>query len=360
MNSPHSSAPEAAKLLELIQKYSGPKIAIMEVCGTHTVAIARMGLRGLLPDNVRLISGPGCPVCVTPVGVFDEAIRLVREGVILTTYGDALRVPGTHTTLERVRAEGGEITPVYSVTDALKVARDNPEREVVFLGLGFETTSPSAAHAILTAKKRGLTNFSVLSAHKALMPAMQALLADPLMEIGAFLCPGHASMVIGSDAYLDIARTHKIPCAVAGFQPEQVLLGMLYILRQIERGEAKVENAYPGVVTPEGNRAAMALLKKVFVLADSRWRGLGELPNSGYMLAPEFEAFDTRKKLLDGQELVGEEPAGCKCAEVLRGRMGAQECPLFAKVCTPEAPVGACMVSSEGACGAHYRYRGIE
>jgi hydrogenase expression/formation protein HypD len=354
------NAPEAAKLLELIQAYDGPEIAIMEVCGTHTVAIARMGLRGLLPKKVRLISGPGCPVCVTPVGVFDEAIRLAQEGAIITTYGDALRVPGTGTTLERTRAEGADISTVYAVTDALKVARDNPDREVVFLGLGFETTAPTVAHAIMTAKKQGLTNFSVLSAHKALMPAMQALLADPQMQIGAFLCPGHASMVIGSDSYLDIAKEHKIPCVVAGFQPEQVLLGMLYILRQIERGEAKVDNVYANIVTPEGNQAAMALLNKVFVRADSRWRGLGELPGSGYFPAPEFEGFDARKKLMNGEELVGEEPAGCRCAEVLRGRMSPEECPLFAKACTPEAPVGACMVSSEGACGAHYRYRGID
>jgi hydrogenase expression/formation protein HypD len=331
----------------------------MEVCGTHTVAIARLGLRPLLPEGVRLLSGPGCPVCVTPTHVFDEAIGLAEKGLIVATYGDALRVPGSRKTLAEARAEGGRVVPVYSATDALELARGNPRDEVVFLGLGFETTSPTVAHAVLTARRQGLKNFSVLSAHKALLPAMEALLADPEMEIGAFLCPGHATMVLGADVFKPLCAAHQVPCVVAGFEPDDVLLGLLKILGQAERGVAFVENAYPRAVTAEGNPAAKEKLGAVFTLCDSNWRGLGELPGSGYELREEFTPYDARKKFLDGVQIESREPAGCRCADVLRGRIEPAQCPLFGKACTSENPVGACMVSSEGACGAHYRYRSI-
>jgi len=348
-------------LLAKLQSYSGPPVSVMEVCGTHTVAIARMGLRGLLPEGVTLLSGPGCPVCVTPVEVFDEAIFLAAEkGVVLATYGDSLRVPGSRTTLAGVRAEGARVVPVYSALDALKLAREHPGDEVVFLGIGFETTAPTVAHSVHTAAKAGVSNYSVLTAHKALIPAMEALLADPEMQIGAFLCPGHASMVIGSDAYGELCAKHNIPCVVTGFEPEDVLLGMIRILAQAQTGEASVENVYPRAVSPEGNPAAMAMLGRIYELCDSNWRGLGHMAMSGYGLKPEYAAFDARRRFLEGMSFEGKEPAGCRCAEVLRGRMAPAECPLFAKTCTPLSPVGACMVSSEGACGAHYRYRGIE
>lgn len=351
----------APALLARIRSYDGPPVSVMEVCGTHTVAIARLGLRPLLPPNLKLLSGPGCPVCVTPVEIFDAAIHLVtREGVILATYGDAIRVPGSDSTLAEARAKGGRVEPVYSALDALELARKNPTSQVVFLGLGFETTSPTVAHAVLVAKGEGLANFTVLPAHKALIPAMEALLADPQMKIGAFLCPGHASMVIGSDSYLPICEAHRLPCVVAGFGAEEVLLGLVEILEQVKKGETRVENAYPKAVTREGNRPAMAALKEVYELCDSRWRGLGELPMSGYGFRAEYGAFDAGERFLKGMTFVGREPAGCNCAQVLRGRSEPAECPLFGVACTPQNPVGACMVSGEGACGAHYRYRGVE
>ncbi|NOY45361.1 MAG: hydrogenase formation protein HypD [Deltaproteobacteria bacterium] len=334
------SGPELVSgLVERLRAYRGPPVTIMEVCGTHTVAAARMGLRGLLPEGVRLLSGPGCPVCVTPVDLFDQALHLVREaGVILATYGDAVRV-------------------VYSALDALALAERNPDREVVFLGLGFETTAPTVAAALLRARRDEVRNFSVLSAHKAILPAMEALLQDPEVRIGAFLCPGHASMVLGAKAYEPLAERYGIPCCVAGFEPVDVLAGVLRLLGQVQGGEARVENAYPRAVSAAGNRTAQEALDRVFQRAPARWRGLGEIDGSGYDLRPAFAPWDARRRFLQGVRFEGREPAGCRCAEVLRGRIEPAECPLFARACTPQRPVGACMVSSEGACGAHYRYR---
>ncbi len=348
----------SSRLLERVRRYAGPPVTVMEVCGTHTVAIARLGLRSLLPPGVRLLSGPGCPVCVTPAALFDEAIHLTAEqGLTLATYGDAVRVPGSSTTLAEARTRGADVRVVYSALDALEAARREPERQVVFLGLGFETTAPTVACAISAAQGRGIGNFSVLSAHKVLLPAMEALLRDSEVAIGAFLCPGHASMVLGAKAYRPLAEEYRVPCVVAGFEPNDVLVGLVRILDQVERGEARVENAYPRAVTEEGNRAAREALDQVFTRVDSAWRGLGTLPGSGYELAPAYAAHDARRRFLAGRVFPGGEPAGCRCAEVLRGVVGPEQCPLFGGRCTPEAPVGACMVSSEGACGAHYRYR---
>lgn len=353
-------SPDPKELLDKIKGWSGPPVTIMEVCGTHTVAIARMGLRGLLPPNVKLLSGPGCPVCVTPVETIDQAIYLAEKGAILATYGDAVRVPGSRTTLAAVRGAGAFVAPVYSAMDALKLATENPERQVVFLGLGFETTSPTVAFAIRQAKAGNIGNFSVLAAHKALMPAMDVLASDPEMRVNAFLCPGHASMVIGLKAYRPLCAKFELPCVVAGFGTDDVLTGLAMILDQLEKGEAKVENAYPRAVTEEGNPAALASLAEVYRIADGGWRGLGELPGSCYAIADEYEHFDAEKRFLAGVTFEGREPPGCRCAEVLRGRAEPKDCKLFATACTPENPVGACMVSSEGACGAHYRYRGVD
>lgn len=352
--------PEVARrLLAQIRAYAGPPVKVMEVCGTHTVAIARLGLRQLLPPRVTLLSGPGCPVCVTPVGAFDEAIHLVRDqGVTLATYGDALRVPGSRGTLADARAEGGDVRVVYCALDALELARREPGRRVVLLGLGFETTSPTVADTLARAAAERRENFSVLSAHKALLPAMETLLSDEEIGVGAFLCPGHASMVLGTQGFRSLAETYGTPCVVAGFEPNDVLLGLLRILRQCEAGAARVENAYPRAVASEGNPAARALLLRVFRRVDADWRGLGRLAGSGYEPAEAFAAHDARRIYLGGESRQGEEPRGCRCADVLRGRIEPGECPLFARPCAPDSPVGACMVSSEGACGAHYRYRG--
>lgn len=354
-------SPDPEGLLARIREYGGPAATVMEVCGTHTVAIARMGLRGLLPPSVKLLSGPGCPVCVTPVETIDQAIYLAEEkGVVLATYGDAVRVPGSSSTLAAVRGAGASVAPVYSAMDALKIAAENPAREVVFLGLGFETTSPTVAFAIRQAKSRNIKNFSVLAAHKALMPAMEILASDPEMRVNAFLCPGHASMVIGLKAYRPLCAKFGLPCVVAGFEAGDVLAGIAMILDQLAKGEARVDNAYPRAVTEEGNPAALAALAEVYRIADGRWRGLGELPGSCYAISEEFAEFDAEKRYLEGIVFDGREPPGCRCAEVLRGRAEPKECKLFATACTPENPVGACMVSSEGACGAHCRYRGVD
>ncbi len=350
----------SARLLSRLQSYSGPPVSVMEVCGTHTVAIARMGLRGMLPDGVRLLSGPGCPVCVTPTGVFDEALALTTEhGVTLATYGDAVRVPGSVSTLAEARTAGADVRVVYSALDALDLARREPARQVVLLGLGFETTAPTVAWALQTARAEGVANFAVLSAHKALLPAMRALLDDPQVRVGAFLCPGHASMVLGAQAYRAVAEEYGVPCVVAGFEPNDVLEGLLRLLAQIEEGAARVENAYPRAVSDEGNVRAMGALGEAFVLADTAWRGLGLLPGSGYEIAERFAAHDARRRFLGGRSLRGREPPGCRCAGVLRGVVEPEQCGLFGSLCTPESPVGACMVSSEGACGAHYRFRRV-
>lgn len=348
----------SARLISRLQAYAGPPVTVMEVCGTHTVAIARMGLREILPAGVRLLSGPGCPVCVTPVEVFDHAIALASEaGVTLATFGDALRVPGSKSTLAQARTAGADVRVVYSALDALDLARKLPSRQVVLLGLGFETTSPTVARALQAAREGGVSNFSVLSAHKALLPAMRALLADPPVRIGAFLCPGHASMVLGTQAYRALAEEYGVPCVVAGFEPNDVLEALLRILAQVQKGEARVENAYPRAVCEEGNPAALRAIHETFVLGRAAWRGLGFVAESGYELAEPFAEHDARLRFLPGRGFEGREPPECRCAEVLRGVVEPDECPLFGSRCTPASPVGACMVSSEGACGAHHRYR---
>lgn len=361
MNQPSEATRDSSvglRLLEQLQAYAGPPVTVMEVCGTHTVAIARMGLRDLLPQGVRLLSGPGCPVCVTPVETFDEAIELAgRPDVTLATYGDALRVPGSRGTLAQARAEGADVRVVYSALDALELAEKQRARRVVFLGLGFETTSPTVAHVLAAARDRDVRNFSVLSAHKALLPAMQALLEDPEIGVDAFLCPGHASMVLGTQGFRSLSEKYHTPCVVAGFEPNDVLVGLACLLRQVEGGQARVENGYPRAVGDRGNEAALSLLGRVFRTVDSEWRGLGILPGSGYEPAEEFAAHDARRLFLAGASRRGEEPRGCRCSDVLRGKIFPADCPLFGAACTPDRPVGACMVSSEGACGAHYRYR---
>jgi hydrogenase expression/formation protein HypD len=344
------------RLAHELRATAAPPAALMEVCGTHTVAIARHGLRQALPEGVRLISGPGCPVCVTPQQQIDHFIALGRlDRVTLTTFGDMLRVPGSDRSLEQARAEGVDARIVYSPMDAVALAARLPERDIVFFGIGFETTAPAVALAITEAKRQRLPNFSVLCAHKLIPPAMLALL-DSEVKVDGFICPGHVSVIIGSDAYRPVARRGK-PCVVTGFEPADILRAIQLLLRQLAQGRADVESEYARAVRPEGNRRAQELLSQVFHVTNARWRGLGEIAHSGLAIAGEFAAFDAAVRFQVNVP-PAKEPLGCRCGDVLRGLIDPPECPLFGAGCTPAAPVGSCMVSTEGACQAHYRYRG--
>jgi hydrogenase expression/formation protein HypD len=340
---------------------SGP-VVLMEICGTHTVAIRRTGLRSLLPRRVRLVSGPGCPVCVTSQGGIDALVDLAgRQDVTVATFGDMVRVPGTRWSLERRKAAGGRVAVVYSVLEALDLARKRPGETVVFAAVGFETTAPGTAVAVDAARAEGLRNFCIVSAHKWVVPAMDALLAGGEVRIDAFLCPGHVSVVIGSRAYEPVVRRYGRPCVVAGFTAEQVLAGVAAILRQLAAGEARVENAYAQAVRPEGNPEALARIGRVFEPVAATWRGLGTIPASGMGLRPEYAEFDAARRL----DLAWPPPEegtsehGCRCGDVLRGAIEPHDCPLFAVACTPARPVGPCMVSREGSCQAEYKYGAI-
>lgn len=331
-------------------------VCLMEVCGTHTVSLFRSGVRSMLPVHLRLKSGPGCPVCVTSQGYIDAAIdAALRPGVTVCTYGDMLRVPGRHGSLEGHRAEGARVEVCYSILDALRYAEARRDEEVVFLSVGFETTAPAAALAVLEGERKGLENFSILCGHKRVMPALNALLADGEAAVHGFLLPGHVSVIIGSDVYRPLAEIHGKACVVAGFEPDQLLRGILRLLRQIDAGAPSVENVYTVAVDPGGNTRALACLDKVFIPDDVPWRGMGTIPESGLELRDRYRSFDARHRL--GLEL-GEdyEPPGCRCGEVIQGKADPPDCALFGKACTQEQPIGPCMVSSEGTCAAWYRY----
>jgi hydrogenase expression/formation protein HypD len=335
----------------------GP-VRLMEVCGTHTMAIRRAGIPSLLPPGVELLSGPGCPVCVTPNQVIDRAVALARlPGVCLATFGDMLRVPGSSTSLAEARAAGAEVEVVYSPLDALRLAEARPARTVVFAGVGFETTAPTVAAALQAARARRLPNFAVLAAHKLVPPALEALLARPDVRVDGFLMPGHVSVVIGSDAYLPVAARHGVPCVVAGFEPVDVLLAVRMLLAQRAEGRAAVEVEYRAVVRPGGNPHARALLAEVFTPEDSPWRGLGVIPGSGLGLAADYRGLDALARFPLELEPTREHP-GCRCGEVLVGALRPPECALFGQACTPARPVGPCMVSSEGTCAAYHKFGG--
>ncbi len=330
-------------------------LTFMELCGTHTMAIYQYGLRTLLPPQVKLVSGPGCPVCVTPNGYLDRAVALARlPGVTIATFGDMLRVPGSRSSLMEERARGADIRIVYSPLDAVALADRNPERRVIFLGVGFETTAPTIAGSILAARARGVTNYFVLAAHKTIPGPMELLSSDPELTIDGYLCPAHVSAIIGADAYLPLAG-RGIPCVVTGFEPADVLQGVELLVRQVKEGRHDVENQYRRVVTREGNRRAQEIIRQLFVPADAAWRGMGIIPGSGLVIAPEFRAYDAEVMIPVTVELPMEQP-GCRCGEILRGKVSPFDCPLFGGICTPETPVGACMVSSEGTCAAAYKY----
>jgi hydrogenase expression/formation protein HypD len=332
---------------------------IMEVCGTHTMSVARFGLKALLPEEVRLISGPGCPVCVTAPWDLDAFLALGRlPGVILVTFGDMLKVPATDGTLERVRAQGADVRVVYSPLDAVDLARQTPGREVVFFGVGFETTMPATALAIKTAAAAGLANFRVFCVHKTMPQALRALLASGEVKISGLLLPGHVTTIIGVEAYDFIPAEFGLPCAVAGFEPLDVLLGVEAILQQQRQGAARVDNVYQRAVRPQANPRAQKLLAEVFAPADAAWRGLGLIPGSGVEIREEFAPFDARRRYAHILAAVPEpRPSVCRCGEVLRGVMAPAECPLFGTTCTPAQPLGPCMVSQEGACAAAFRYQ---
>lgn len=334
-------------------------VVLMEICGTHTVAIRRTGLRSLLPARVRLVSGPGCPVCVTPQGVIDTLVDLAgREGVTVATFGDMMRVPGSRSSLEREKARGARVAVCYSVLEAMDLARSRRDQAVVFAAVGFETTAPGTAVAIEAARAEGLGNFLVLSTHKWVIPAMEALLAGGDVRIDGFICPGHVSVIIGSRAYEPIAARYGRPCVVAGFSAEQVLAGVAAILKQLAAGEARVENVYEDAVRPEGNPEALRRLDRVFEPGEAVWRGLGAIPGSGMDVRESLGEFDAVRRLgipWPPAE-VGADVQGCRCGDVIRGAMEPHECPLFGKACTPVNPLGPCMVSREGSCQAEYRY----
>lgn len=346
----------AKGLIYSIEAWAPEKATLMEVCGTHTVAIARNGLRSMMPGDTRLVSGPGCPVCVTANEDIDTVIALSRvPNVMIATFGDMTRVPGSTSSLLKEQAEGRSINIVYSPLDALKLAQDNPDKEIVFVGVGFETTTPLVAMAIKRAKEMGLTNFSVFVAHKNMPNALDVIVSDPELKIDALILPGHVSTIIGTKPYEFLAEKYGIPGVVTGFEPVDVLQGVAMIMRQLHEGRAEIEIAYSRGVMREGNPVALAAIDEVFDTVDATWRGLGIIPGSGYAIRKEFEQFDAVKRFAPQVEPT-QNPKGCRCGDVLRGIMAPDQCPLFRTVCTPENPVGPCMVSSEGSCAAYYRY----
>jgi len=348
----------AQGLIAKIKRSSHIPVTFMEFCGSHTVSIFRYGIRQVLPETVTTLSGPGCPICVTANIDLDKAIALARTpSVIMASFGDVLRVPGSLTSLQAVRAEGADVRVIYSAMDAIKIARDNPNRQVVLLGIGFETTAPTIAASILQAKEEDLGNFSVLSWHKLSPPAMKALLDAGEVALNGLICPGHVSLITGAQAWEFIARDYGIPCVVAGFEPLDVLQCIDMLVTQVENGEAKVEIAYTRGVQREGNTAAQQLMNEVFQPCPAQWRGLGTIPASGLKLRTEYSQFDAEQVFYIDPGPT-REPKGCICGEVLRGVKTPIDCPLFAKACTPENPVGACMVSSEGSCFTYYLYGG--
>jgi hydrogenase expression/formation protein HypD len=334
----------------------GRRVQIMEVCGTHTVSIFRSGIRSMLPANLRLVSGPGCPVCVTAQRHIDAAIRIgKRDDVIVATYGDMMRVPGRDGSLEKLRAAGARISVINSARTALELARENADRQVVLLAVGFETTAPATAATVLEADRDRVENFSVLMCHKLVLPAMLALLQAGDVPLDGFLCPGHVSVIIGSQAYRPVVEQYGKACVVAGFEPEQIFAGLVGILRQIAEQRVAAENVYPAVVNDVGNPVALDLFKRVFFTADVPWRALGVIPQSGFELAPAYKRFDPLRRF-DIELAEDEDHPGCRCGEVIQGKVEPGECALFAKACTPLAPIGPCMVSTEGTCAAWYKY----
>ncbi len=334
------------------------QINLMEICGTHTHSISRYGIREVMPPGIRLLSGPGCPVCVTTEEEIDGIIEFARENrdVVVATFGDMLKVPGSVGSLEGVRAEGSDVRVVYSPLDALEVAIGEPEKEVLFCAVGFETTAPTVGATVLRAMELGVENFSVISLHRLTPPAMRALMDSGEVRIDGFICPGHVTTITGSEAYRFLAAEYGTPCVVAGFEPLDALLGIYMLLRQIREGRADIEVEYSRVVTPKGNTRARRIMERLFRVVDTRWRGFGLIAASGLKLREEFALYDAEKRFYIRRIEAVDKDQGCRCAEVIRGLMTPEECSLFSTLCKPESPRGPCMVSTEGTCSAYYRY----
>lgn len=344
----------ARKTIEAVCAAADKPIQVMEVCGTHTVSIFRHGVRSLLPEKLKLLSGPGCPVCVTDQGYIDVVMELAqRDDTIIATYGDMIRVPGKGGSLESLHRDN--IKVVLSTDDGLALAKKHPDKTVVFVAVGFETTTPASAVAVMDAAREGIENFCILCGHKLVVPAMMTLLGAKNDKIDAFLCPGHVSVILGSDAYKPVVEQYKRPCVVAGFEAVQILEGLAAICEQIAAGTAAIDSVYAAAVTPSGNAVAWKIITDMFEPCDGAWRGLGVIPGATLKLKDEYKQFDALHRF-GIEEVPTEEPAGCLCGKVLCGLIDPPQCGLFGKKCTPDTPVGPCMVSTEGACAAWYKY----
>ena len=350
----------ARKLLDQIHAATDKRWSIMEVCGGQTHSIIRHGIDQLLPDEIEMIHGPGCPVCVTPLEIIDKALEIAaRPNVIFCSFGDMLRVPGSSKDLFRIKSEGGDVRVVYSPLDALNIARDNPDRQVVFFGIGFETTAPANAMTVYQAKRLGVQNFSLLVSHVLVPPAIAAIMESPDCRVQAFLAAGHVCCVMGTAEYPPLTEKYRVPIVVTGFEPLDILEGIRRTVIQLESGRHELENAYPRAVRAEGNEPAKAMLADVFEVTDRAWRGIGTIPRSGWRLAPKYREFDAEYRFAV-EDLHTAESSICRSGEVLQGQIKPHECAAFGKECTPRNPLGATMVSSEGACAAYYLYRRLE
>lgn len=347
---------KAQRLAAEIRRIATQPWAIMEVCGGQTHSIIRNGIDQILPEQVEMIHGPGCPVCVTPLAAIDKALAIAsRPEVIFCSFGDMLRVPGSNDDLFKIKGAGGDVRVIYSPLDAVRIARENPKREVVFLAIGFETTAPANAMAVKLAKQQGITNFSALVSHVLVPPAIEAIMNSPGNRVNAFLAAGHVCCVTGFAEYPTLAAKYNVPIVVTGFEPLDLLEGIRRTVLQLEKGQAKVENAYARVVSEQGNRAAQAVIEEVFEVTDRAWRGIGTIPGSGWRLNSDYREFDAEYRFTVSDISTCESPL-CRAGEVLKGAIKPNQCPAFGKECTPRTPLGATMVSSEGACAAYYNY----
>ncbi|UCH14338.1 MAG: hydrogenase formation protein HypD [Bacteroidales bacterium] len=344
------------ELSRKIKQISVKRITIMEVCGGHTMAIHKFGIPSLLPENIDLLSGPGCPVCVTDIRFIDRVVAISRlDNTIITTYGDLIRVPGSSSSLDKEKANGADIRVVYSTLEALEIAKHNKDKKVIFPGIGFETTTPSSAIAILEASKKDTDNFFLYSSHKVMPPAMAALI-DEGIKIDGYIGPGHVTTVAGAKMYDDLANKYKLSIVISGFEPVDLMQSIYFLVRQLENNKPKVEIQYKRAVNYEGNLTAQHMINEVFELRDDWWRGLGVLPGSGLGIRKKYESFDAEKQI-EVEVEKPKEPKGCICGEILKGLKRPTDCKLFRSVCTPSYPVGTCMVSNEGTCQAYYNFR---
>ena len=331
-------------------------VALMEVCGTHTVAIFRSGIKSILPENVRLISGPGCPVCVTPNNYLDRAVAFSRlDDTILCTFGDMMKVPGSSSSLEKEKTGGEDIRIVYSTLDALKIAQQNPDKKIIFLGVGFETTAPTVAVALKEARRKKVRNFYVLSAHKLVPPALRFLAESKDLKVDGFICPGHVSTIIGTKPYEFLVREFEFPCVISGFEPLDLFQSLYILLSQIQKKKPEISNQYVRAVKGNGNLKALGLMDEVFEKEDSIWRGIGMIPFSGLRIGDDYKEFDALTQI-NVQVEKSREPKGCLCGLVIQGKKTPLDCPFFARKCNPRNPIGPCMVSSEGSCQAYFKY----